>query len=323
MNLDLFHQPGRPDRFHKTIDRRINRTGRICYYYEMSGSYDVNLAMRLLGHYRLFQLGKNNYPLRHSDLSPEKAYIVHYRENNILKNTWVYFISFLRLVLRIDYPEVNSINRTLLFKRPEILQNFLISAQIDFDKALIDALDQISHPAFLSELPLTNVHLQITENHEYNNTLTNNVHLEITENHHHTTLAKNENHVHANIKEEAPPQKPAKGKEEGVFSKKQVLIILDLLAAAKAIEPIDFKKNKNSPAIAALLRALTGHGEESWRDELKNYHTKTLYEWNSNGQRMELIRILSNLSEKFSKAGFNTVAKLAEKKIMELERAAP
>jgi len=306
MDLNLFHQPGRPDHFHKAIDRRASQSGRICYYYEMTGWYDVNLAMRLLGHYRLFQLGIKKRAARYSHLSPEDCYILHYRENNILKNSWVFFLSFLHFVLHVDNPEINTINRALVTKRTEILKNFLITAHNDFESALHDAIEQIRHPSFLSELPLTNLHLEITENHQHN-----------------ITLAKNEFHVHPHIKEDAPPQKPSKGKEEGVFSKKQILIILDLLAAGGIIEPIDFKKTNKFPAIAQLLRALTGHGEESWRDELGDYHTKGLYSWSSDGQRMELIRILINLAERFRNAGFKKVAKLADQKIRELERAAP
>ncbi|HEV2479523.1 MAG TPA: hypothetical protein VGS79_07655 [Puia sp.] len=308
MDLELFHQPGRPNRFHKAIDRRIIRTGRICYYYEMTGWYDVNLAMRLLGHYRLFKLHINNHAVRYSRLSPEDVYILHYRENNILNNTWVYFISFLHFALYIKHPEINSINRTLVFNRPDILRNFLITAETDFEKALHEAIEQIKHPTFLSEAPITNVHVEITENYQHN-----------------TSLSKNELHLHPVVEKEVPPQKPAKGKEEGVFSKKQTLILLDLLAAGKIIEPIDFKKTNKFPAIAQLLRALTGHAEESWRDELSDYHTKGLYDWDRNfdGQRMELIRILVNLADKFRNAGFKTVAKLADQKIRELERAAP
>jgi len=319
MDLNLFHQPGRPDRFHKAIDRRISQIGRICYYYEMAGWYDVNLAMRLLGHYRLFQLFGKKHMVRYSHLSPEDGYILHYRENNILTNSWVHFISFLKFIVHVEHTEINSINRTLVFKRSEILKTFLNTAHTDFEKALHDAIEEIQHPAFLSELPLTNLHLQVTENHQYNSNLTNNVHFEITENHEH----KNELHIHPETVKDAPPQKPAKGKEEGVFSKKQILIILDLLAASGAIEPIDFKRTNKFPATAQLLRGLTGHGEESWRDELGDYHTKGLYAWNSDGQRMELIRILTNLAERFRNAGFKTVAKLADQKILELERAGP
>jgi hypothetical protein len=280
--------------------------------------------MRLLGHYRLFNLCKGRQVFSYSGLSPEFGYILHYRENKILKNTWVQLIPFIKLLARPnDRPEIKSINQTLVFKRPEILQNFLVASQIDFEKALLDAIEQIQHPAFLSEAPLTNVHLEITENHQHNSTLTKNVHLEITENHqHNTSLSKNEFHVHPIIKEEAPPQKAAKGKEEGVFSKKQVLIILDLLATAKLIEPIDFKKTNKFPAVARLLRALTGHAEKSWRDELDDYRTKGLYEWDSNGQQDELIRILTNLADKFGDAGIDRIALLADKKIRELRRGA-
>jgi len=309
MDLRLFHHKHRPNAYYGFMDRNNSRTGSICYYYELKGWYNLNLAMRLLGHYRLFNLCKARQVFSYSGLSPEFGYILHYRENNILKNTWVELIPFVTYSIRQNkHPEIDSINQIFLFKRPEILQNFLIAAQADFDKALIDAMAQISDPSFLSEAPLTNFHLEITENHQHN-----------------TTLAKSELHIHPYIKEEAAPAKPAKGKEEGVFSKKQILTILDLLAASKAIEPIDFEKTNKFPAIAQLLHALTRHGEESWRDELNDYRTKSLYTWDPNhdGQRMELIRIFSNLAEKLHNAGFKKIAKLADQKIRELERAAP
>lgn len=306
MDLSLFHHPGRPETSYKIMDRRNSKSGQICYFFELIGWYQSTTAMRLLGHYRLFQLLKNSHEVKRTGLPPERGYILYYGQNDILKSTWIALIPFHRLLaINNAPPQIVAINRLLVTRHRDVLENFLIAAETDFEKALHDAIEQIRHPSFLSELPPTNLHLEITENHQ-----------------HHTTLSKNELHIHPHIKEDAPPAKPAKGKEEGVFSKKQMLIILDLLAATKTIEPIDLKNPKKFPAIALLLRALTGHGEESWRDELNDYRTKGIYDWDSDGQRMELIRILTNLAEKFRSAGFRQIAKLADQKIRELERAA-
>lgn len=307
MNLNHFHHSDRPDANYTIMDRRNNHSGSFCYFYELISWYDTNIKTRLLGHFRLFQLVKNSQAIKNIGLPAENAYILYYRENRILQNSWIQLIPFRKwLANENDYPEIKSINRTLLFKRPEILQNFLVAAQADFDKALLDATSQISDPAFLSDSPLTNIHLEIQQNHQYN-----------------TTLAKNEFHLHQTINEEAAPQAPAKGKEKDVFSKRQTLILFDLLATTGTIEPINLHKPNKFPAVAHLLRAITGKSEDSWKAELEDYRNKDLYAWHSDGERRELIRILINLAEKFGEAGFKTIAKAANQKIRELERAAP
>ena len=288
------------------MDRRIGRTSSFfCDYFEWSGWYNSSVSIRLLGHYRLFQLYKkyNNV----GGVPAENAYILYYRENRQLKDSWPQqLIPFLRPFFITIKAEVQSINHTLLFKRTDILQNFLFAADNNFDQALLDALEHISNPAFLSESPITNVQLEIHQNHQY-----------------HTSLSKNEFHVHPVVREQTATEKQTKGKEEGVFSKKQVLLFFDLLARDKKLEPIDFRKPKKFKDIAPLLRALTGRGEETWIAELNDYRHKELYAFSSDGERQELIRILINLAEKFRLAGLESVAKLADKKIIELEHAAP
>ena len=306
MDNNIFHHSDDRDADYEVIDRRNNKTGSICYFYELISWYDTNIMMRLLGHYRLFQLCKNSHAIKKTGLPAESGYILNYRENRILEYSWVQLIPFRNLLANKSRNlEIKSINRTLLYKRTEILQTFLVAAQADFDKALLDAARQISHPAFLSDSPLTNIHFEIQQNHQHN-----------------TTLAKNEFHVHPVVKEQAPPAATAKGKEKDVFSKKQILILFDLLAKTGIIEHIDFRNPAKFEAVAHLLRAITGKGEESWLAELNDYKNKDLYAWHSDGERRELIRILTNLAEKLKKAGFKTVANLADQKIIPLERAA-
>jgi hypothetical protein len=306
MNLNDFHHSDRPDADYEIMDRRNNKTGSICYFYELMSWYDSNINMRLLGHYRLFQLCKNSHAIKKTGLPAESGYILNYRENRILEYSWVQLIPFRNLLANKSRNlEIKSINRTLLFKRTEILQNFLVAAQSDFDKALLDAARQISHPAFLSDSPLANIHFEIQQNHQHN-----------------TTLAKNEFHVHPVIKEQAPAPPPTKGKEKDIFSKKQILILFDLLAKTRIIEPIDFRNPAKFEAIAHLLRAITGKGDDTWLAELNDYRNKDLYAWHSDGERRELIRILTNLADKLKNAGFKTVGNLADQKIIPLERAA-
>jgi hypothetical protein len=309
MDLRHFHDINSPNTDYGAIDRMISRTGSFhCDFLEWTGWYDISVRIRLLGHYRLFQLYKKDLSRNSTGLSSEYTYVLYYRENRHLKYSWAHqTIAFLKpLLIKSDRnADVKSINRILLFKRPEILQNFLATAETDFDKALLTAIDLIHDPAFLSASPLTQVHLQVQETHQHN-----------------TTLAKNELHIHPVIKEEATPPPSPKGKEEGVFSKKQVLLFFDLLARDKKLEPIDFRKPKKFKDIAPLLRALTHRGEETWIAELNDYRHKELYAYSSDGERQELIRILINLAEKFRQAGLESVAKLADKKIIELEHAA-
>lgn len=306
MNLTLFHHQHRPHAYYGIMDRRNSHSGKICYYYEAVGWYNHNLAMRLLGHYRLFNLCKARQIFSYKGLSPELGYILHYGENNILSNTWVQLIPpMLRLQRPDDDKEIKSINQILLTRHSEILRNFLVASQTDFEKALIAAIDQIHNPAFLSGSPLPNLHLEIHQNNQYN-----------------TSHSKNELHIHPTIKEDAPPQQPpkAQGKEEGVFSKRQILIILDLLAKAKLIEPISLNRPNKFPAIAELLHAITGHKESSWKQALDDYRNKDLYAYQSEGGRDELIRILRNIEEKFDEAGITTVSELADQKIRQLSK---
>jgi hypothetical protein len=306
MDLTNFHHPDRPDADYAIMDRRNNQTGSICYFYEFISWYDTNIKMRLLGHYRLFQLCKNSHTIKNTGLPAEHSYIQCYRENRILKNSWIQLIPFRTwFANENDNLEIKSTNHTLLFKRPEILQNFLVASHTDFDKALFDAAQQISQPSFLSDSPLTNIHLEIQQNHQHN-----------------TTIAKNEFHVHPVIKEQAPPAATAKGKEKDVFSKRQILILFDLLAKTGTIDSINLNKPNKFPAVAHLLRAITGKGEDSWLAELNDHRNKDLYAWHTDGERRELIRMLINLTEKFDEAGFKTIVKAANQKILELEHAA-
>lgn len=288
--------------------RRIARTSAFhCEFLEWSGWYYTSVPIRLLGHYRLFQFYKSHPSRNRTAVITENAYIRYFREKSYLYDCWPHvYIPYLKKILVVINREVQSINRDLLFKRPDILIDFLIAAETDFDKALLDALEKINDPAFLSEAPITNLQVAIHENHQYN-----------------TSLSKNEFHVHPVIREQTVTEKHSKGKEKDVFSKKQILLFFHLLATEGSLERIDLRKPDKFKDIAPLLHAITGHVEDSWLAQLDDYRNKDLYTYHSEGERQELIRILITLSNKLGKAGFKSVAKLADKKIMELERAAP
>lgn len=54
--------------------------------------------------------------------------------------------------------------------------------------------------------------------------------------------------------------------------------------------------------------------------ELNDYKHKGLYEFRTEGERRQLIVTLTNMAESFRKAGFRSIATLADKKIRELEQ---
>jgi FtsZ-interacting cell division protein YlmF len=112
----------------------------------------------------------------------------------------------------------------------------------------------------------------------------------------------------------------AQGKEAGVFSKLQLLILFDLLYEAADIEKIDLAKPNKFDDVASLFHALTGKTKESWLQELKDHQKSGLYAFHTEGEKSQLIGTLVNLGETFRKAGFRSIAKLADRKIKELER---
>lgn len=128
--------------------------------------------------------------------------------------------------------------------------------------------------------------------------------------------------VHETFEVHVPPaaaKEGAQGKEKGVFSKKQILMLFDLLAEDGWLERIDYSKPNRFGDIADLMHALTGKGKASFVEELKNYKTKGLYETHTGEEFKQVIRTLTNLGETFRAAGFREVAKLVDKKMRELE----
>jgi hypothetical protein len=79
-------------------------------------------------------------------------------------------------------------------------------------------------------------------------------------------------------------QTPVKGKEKGVFSKKQILIFFDLLADSKTIEKVDYTKPNKLQDIAVMLQAISGKKTEAWVEELKNCRNHGLYPFHSKGE---------------------------------------
>ena len=314
MDLRLFHPNDGKIYNHKITDRRNRRTRFFaCNFQEWMGWYNNNIAQRLLGHYRLYQLFKHKYLTQRTELPPIQAYILQYRETLHLKLFFPRIIALVQPIIEFGMTnrqiEIHSINRMLLYQRSDILQEFLTDAEEDFEQAFLIAMKKILDPQFLYTPPSNpearRFFVQINEEHQYN-----------------ATFSKNEFHVHPTVHEQPATEKHPKGKEKDVFSKKQILIFFNLLAQKGFIEPIDLRKPDKFKDIAPLLRAISGHGEESWKAQLNDYRNKDLYAYHSEGERQELIRILITLSNKLNNAGFKSIANLADQKIIELEHAA-
>jgi hypothetical protein len=96
-------------------------------------------------------------------------------------------------------------------------------------------------------------------------------------------------------------------------------MFFDLLAESACIERIDMQKPTKFQDIADLFHAISGKSASSFKEELDNYRNSTLYTYYTPGERDQLIRDLTNLANAFRTAGFRSIAKLAERKIEELE----
>lgn len=243
-------------------------------------------------------------------MSQPLAYIVNYRASHGLK----YLLSRVTGILyyigsfgKPYYPlQTEGINKLLVNEYAHILQTFLTEADNNFEEALSLAVEQIMSPEFgrksgnmLFQVNQSAVILQ-TRN-EFNS-------------YHDNTHYFNEyTTVH-------PATNGIKGKEKGVFSKKQILILFDLLAETSKMEKVDFTRPNKFDSVAVLLCAITGKSKDTWIDQLKDCKSAGLYEFNSEGERKQLIVTLTNLAEVFRKAGFRSISKIADNKLIDLEK---
>ncbi|HEY4205991.1 MAG TPA: hypothetical protein VGM31_04220 [Puia sp.] len=300
IDLTLFHE--QPDKNYPTADNLNSRTGPLaCYLLEWFGWYNYDVAHRLLGHYRLFQLFKKDpdHAFRHMPLS--QAYILHYRSSHVVK----YFISRATSLFYCIFTggrhylavEIEAFNHSLIHDHAPVLREFLDSADIDFTAAFNRAMNRLR--GIMQDCP------------EGNTTTSTIVLSQI--NLHHTTVS-------TDTQTNPSPAPPLlTGKAKGVFSKKQILMFFDLLAQAAHIEKIDFTKPNKYAALARLLHALTGKGISSWLQQLNDHRHKDLYKFHTEGERKQLVASLINMAELFRAAGFRSIAAQADKKNLELE----
>ena len=220
------------------------------------------------------------------DIPTVHGYILQRRITYGLKYRFYNFTAYFVKIW--GYPErtmeIYIINRMLLYERASILYDFLTNADIDFEHALKHAIQQIHDPSFLSTPGISSI--------KSSNVL--------------TQVKHNHNDV-------------LRGKQKDIFSKKQVLILFDLLSQFAKIERFDLTKPNKFDSFAQLLHALTGKSKETWLEELKNYCNKDLYEFGTPGELDHLLNTLTNLSNTLRKAGLRTLSSQADKKIRELE----
>lgn len=327
MNLSLFHfDPNDPHSHHKMKDKLNSRTGLLaCRFLEWTGWYDYMIAQRLLGHYRLFQHFRKDYAkFSWPDMTAARAYILNYKATHGLKYFLARLMSFIYTIFTpkeyYRVAQVAGVNHLLIKEHPFILEEFLEGADLDFEEALKKAMHRITDPYFLSmttkdsfaPAPATEPALiPPVQLSQFNHTVNNYA----TYNHQYNTLNNNI----SNVNIQPVLRDGAKGKESGIFTKRQILIFFDLLSGISTLEKVDLTKTAKFDGIAALLHALTGKSKESFIDEMKDHRNNGLYAFNTPGERNELIGILNNLSDAFRKAGFRSLATQADLKIKELD----
>ena len=302
METSVLH-PGRTaNRDYRIKDLLNGKTGHLtCRFLEWSGWYNQELYQRLLGHYRLYQIFKKESK-GSSELITPFAYIVHYRSTQSFKFLLSRVVSMLYRAGTFggDYTpfRVETLNRVLLFQYPHLLEAFLHDAETDLEAACQKALKEIRQLNFHSTQSPKQYNFLLVRQ-EQNSYQTN---------------------QHYFIEQHLATPSPLKGKEKGVFSKKQIVILLDLLSESAKLERIDFSRPNKYDGLAELLFALTSKSKDSWVKELNQYKAKGLYDFQNLGELNQLIIILTNLAEGFRKAGFRSVSSLADKKLSELDK---
>lgn len=306
MDMSVLHRHLLPDRDYTRKEKLNSLTGHLdCRFLEWTGWYNQDIYQRLLGHYRLYQLFKKEHKAE-SGLPQSLAYIVNYRASHGLKYLFSWITGILYYMGSFGKPyyplQMEGINKLLVNEKIHILQEFLIEADNNFEEALSQTVGQILSRDFgrKSDVFLKQSSIILQTRNEFNNYYCN-------------------SHYFNEYNTVNPATTGIKGKGKGVFSKKQILILFDLLAETGKLEKIDFTRPNKFDSIAELLCAITGKSKDSWVEQLKDGRNKGLYEFKNEGERKQMIVSLTNLSEIFRKAGFRSISKAADKKIIELE----
>jgi hypothetical protein len=306
MDMSVLHRHPLPDRDYTRKDKLNSLTGHLdCRFLEWTGWYNQDIYQRLLGHYRLYQLFKKEIKADTGLLQP-LAYIVNYRNSHGLKyllSRITGIVFYLGSFGKPYYPlQTEGINKLLVKENTHVLQEFLTEADNNFEEALSKAVGQILSPDFgkKSDVFIKQSAIILQTRNEFNSYYTN-------------------THYFNEYTTVNPAITGIKGKGKGVFSKKQILILFDLLSETGKLEKIDFTRPNKFDSIADLLSAVTGKSKDSWVEQLKDGRNKGLYEFRNEGERKQLIVILTNLSEVIRKAGFRKLSNGADNKIRVIE----
>ncbi|MCS3797850.1 hypothetical protein [Niastella sp. OAS944] len=301
MDLSVLHAVKSPDRDYTMKDKLNGITSLLgCRFLEWSGWYNQNISQRLLGHYRLYKLFKAKNQID-TQLSSPIAYIAHYRVLHIIKYALSYITAVLYYICTLGdryHPLlIEQVNKQLIYQQFSILQEFLTNADTDFEKALFHAMNQINSYGNNIKPEITFIQNRL-EQKVYNNTC----------------------HYFTEYNGTAlPGTNDIKGKQAGVLSKKQILILLDLLADKKCIERIDYENSNKFKVEAELLHGLNGKSKSTWEEELNNYKNKGIYSYKGEGEFNQLIKDITGLSNIIQKSALRPLAIAADKKIIELE----
>lgn len=290
MDLRLFHPTDDPTKKYKRLDSYNSRTGAFaCRLLEFIGWYNSDVKLRLLGHYRLYQIYTRRRVNSSSSRPAIQGYIFQYRSSFAIKYYWNLILSRLPSLFGTDpHMEMYWINRILINERVDVLGQFLANADTNFEQAFKTALLQMDDPAFINKA----------------------VEKE--------TLIK-ETVMKESVIKEIIPKKDLGGKEKDVFSKHQVLIIFDLLAESERLDRLDLRKTHKHPQIARFLQALSGRGKDTWMETLQDYRNNDLYAFNTPEECTHLLATLKNIATIAQDAGLRSICSLAEMKMRKIK----
>ncbi len=310
MDISVLHRHPLPDRDYTRKDKLNSLTGHLdCHFLEWTGWYNQDIYQRLLGHYRLYQLFKKESKAE-TGLPQSLTYIVNYRAYHPPK----YLLSRLTGIVyclgsfgKPYYPlQTEGINKLLVNENTQILQEFLTEADNNFEEALSVAVRQIISPEFGKK--------------SGNNLFQVNQSAVILQTRNEFSNYHNNNHYFNEYTTFNPVSAGIKGKEKGVFSKKQILILFDLLAETSKLEKIDFTRPNKFDSIAGFLYAVTGKSKDSWIEQLKDCRSKGLYEFKMRGSLSSWLQFLLIYLKFLGLLGLDLLPKSQTKKYTNLKK---
>lgn len=321
MSLRIFHYGNAADENYFLTGRFEGWTGRLkCSWWEWSGWYNLDIHQRLLGHYLLFQHFKKDHAQMNSGISVEHAYILQYRAMQGVKYCLSRITAFIWSIVTFGmaFPpvEIQGLNRILVNEGADILSEFLTEAEANFRLAMFNAAEKIQSPSFICKTskgfsPAYLFQVNKQTNNQFN-TYRNESLIEI--NHHH-------NVSFTKVNNQSIVKEGASGKEKDVLSKRQWMILFDLISATTSMfKKLDLSTHAKVEKAATLLHTLSGKDKTTFIKELNHYKNNGgFYKTDSLGELNQLIIALINMADIFRNNNQPDLAELIDKKIIELE----